>query len=284
MNWQKFAHILTPEILRTNDQGNETTTLDLQKVGPLVIGQKERIPEWNPSINYAKGERVQFKFSVYEALEPSTGEQPIIDNQLNEDGGDAFWRELPFNTVNNIARKALFDQSFSSQKIYLEHVLNAVFNNNTADPYDNNDLGPGNGKPIYIQDNTFTFADFIFRKVEWPQGGKEIYLYPKWSSTISYSAGDYAVDDVPGGENVYISLLNNNLGNKPSTSLEWDYVEPVTYIYTKSEIQQGTAFTIFVPVEVKNTLTPLTSNWERLIKDWVDFYNLAFIDYTITTY
>jgi len=286
MNWEKFAHIMTPHFLRKNESGNETTFLDLMKVGPVTLGQKERIVDWNANESYVTGDRVYFKFGVFKALQGNTGEMPIVDNQINVDGnGDAFWQELNFKTFHNIEQKAIFDQTFSSQVIYLEHALNALFNNNSADPYSTNSY-LAQGKSIYIQQPIALFPFYVFQKSEHPVfPGDEVWLYPVWLNSVTYQSGDYAAAGTIGGENIYVSIVNNNQGNHPATSpLYWDFVEEIVYLEQKSAVRGSNQFTIFVPVEVKNSLQPLTSNWKDIIGDRVDFYNYAKISYTIMTY
>lgn len=281
MNWRKFAYIMTPDFLRRNDSGNLTTFYNFNAALSIGVGEKDFIPEWNPGISYQTGDRATFKFKVYEALQASTGEMPVKDNQLNinNNNNNAYWKETPFKTLDIIGREAEFVQTFTSQIITLEHYLNARFNNNSPDPYDNN-TPLKQGKFIFIEDLTELVDRWIFNKNEPVAELDQVYLYRKWSPIKTYTQGDLVAHN----SRIWKQTWNSSTGEEPGTVVNWSFQGEIDYIFKKSEKTSGDKFTVWVPVEVKNSLTPLTSNWEDIIRNGVNFYKFASIGYNIKTF
>ena len=287
LNFKKIAYMLTPWDLR------EPTTLAFIYSYIKPLSDRNAIQLYSDTKTYNPGDRVSFKFRTFEAADNTatqggfSGKMPVTDNQITTDGsGNPYWKEVDFRTFYQIREENKFYQTFRANIIYLEHYLNARLNNNAIDPYSDQSY-IGLGKRIYIEDLTGKQKLFLFAK-KWNKVGgvvqeDEIFLYPRWDSTISYSPDEYAIYPYSGGERVYKANTSTTIGQDPQGSSEWDFVEEAKYLYPK--LYYNTArYRINVPVEVKNTLTPIYTDWKEVVKAEVDRYNFAGMDYEIQTY
>ncbi len=267
----------------SEDMKNHEVTKEFAFALMATAQEVNSLPPYSNNVTYNEGDWVSFKFQTYECQYDNTsGEMPVVDNQLNTDiNGNLLWKVVDHRTIDQLQEWVRFRQAFSAQKIYLEHYLNAVLNNNSIDPWSKTAY-LASGKDIYIENTADREYTYIFSKQAWPLLPEdEVYLHDKWNSSTDYAPGDMVAY-----EDGKIYQANSNdpaAGESPASHpSKWDYVAENHYVFDKSYYQVDPHFIVWVPVEVKNSLP--SGTWEGIVRSHVDRYNMATRKYNVKTY
>lgn len=271
--------------LSVDMRAHEETT-DFAYAMVASMQELNSLPPYSNNRTYNKGDWVSFKFRTYECQKDNTsGKQPVIDNQLNTDGsGNLLWKEVDHRTITQVAEEAQFRQTFTAQKIYMEHYLNATLNNNSISAWSASAY-IASGKDIFIEDTADRERLWVFRKQKWPVLPRDaLYIHQKWDSTVDYDGGtDGDFVEYQGGIYKANSSGTNYTGKSPSSDPSlWDFIKDSPYVFPLSYYYVSTHFIVWVPVEVKNSLPPGT--WQEIVASRVEDLKMATRSYQIKTY
>lgn len=151
----------------------------------------------------------------------------------------------------------LYDLQFNGQIMYLEYVLNDLFDNNLRRIYINN-----------TADNSARL--FIFNKVE---GQPKHYVFNKWNAVDSFLMDDHLVYKFK----VYKALTNNSNVAPDTNPAVWQYVMAAPILFNREDYAlYNTSFIVMYP-------TGLSFDINRM-KALVNKYKLAGKSYTIQSY
>ena len=149
----------------------------------------------------------------------------------------------------------LYKLSFNSQVIYLEHILNDMFDN----------INRG----IYIDNVADLNRPYLHNKVE---GVAPFYFYNNYNPSTSYIIGQRCVE----GNTVY-KAIGNGTGNLPSASPIYFIADKtIEFFKNKIEYQLMNDFIVMVPTSVTFDTNAM--------KAVVNYYKLAGKRYTIQTF
>ena len=150
---------------------------------------------------------------------------------------------------------ALYKLNFNGQIIYLEHILNDVFDNAN--------------RGIYIDNTADLNRVYLFNSSELVT---PVYVYNNYDAAIPYVVGEFSVYD----NKVWV-CSNNTTGNTPGVSSSyWNFDSDVLFLENESEYQSNYDFIVMVPAAVVFDINAM--------KSLVNYYRCAGKRFTIQTF
>lgn len=198
-------------------------------------------PVWDSGTSYAKGDRVVYKVSTYEAFEASTG--------LTPEGNRTQWYKLNDSFIG------VFDRArYTAQKVSLESFLNRWFSNS------------GSANLIFIENNPLKVqATYFYNEAE----GQETYFINQ-GEDVPFVLGDaYTEGDTVNDNGVIFMCIVDN-SNQPTTDETYWRIYP--YIINESEVFGAIDFTVYVPLSLYDTLGNNTAQKDAKVQSQVDKY------------